>query len=75
MAISPDDRRVELPCPACGNTMGETIGWFRSHNAIDCAACGTTINLGSDFRSQLEAVAKQAGDGRQIFMGLTIRSR
>jgi hypothetical protein len=72
MATPVNDQRIELPCPGCGNPMSQTIGWLRSHDVIDCAACGMTINLGSDFRTQLEALAEEAGGGRPKFKGLTI---
>ena len=76
MANAPDDRILELPCPGCSETLSNTLGWFRSHKAIDCPSCGSTINLGSaEFRDQLDAVAKAAGSGRVAFKGLTIRNR
>jgi hypothetical protein len=40
-----DDAEIELPCPGCGKTNMQTVGWLRDHSQVARLGCGFLISL------------------------------
>ena len=60
MAKGPfDDAEIKIPCPGCGKTNKQTVGWLRNHSQVACLGCGFLISLRtSEARRELHKIDK-----------------
>jgi ribosomal protein S27E len=54
-----DDAEIKIPCPGCGKTNKQTVGWLRRHSQVACLGCGFLISLQtSEVRRELHKIDK-----------------
>lgn len=54
-----DDAEIKIPCPGCGKTNKQTVGWLRSHSQVACLGCGFLIPLPMrEARRELDKINK-----------------
>lgn len=54
-----DDIEIKIPCPDCGKTNKQTVGWLRSHSQVACLGCGFLISpQTSEARRELQKIDK-----------------
>jgi ribosomal protein S27E len=58
-----DGHTLGVRCPSCDHKNSQTIGWLKTHKAMTCPKCWTTINLGSaEFMGEIRRVEKMLDD-------------
>jgi ribosomal protein S27E len=54
-----DHAEIKIPCPGCGKTNKQNVGWLRNHSQVACLGCGFLISLRtSEARRELHKIDK-----------------